>query len=95
MQFHSWFRLHEILYQLQNTSGGATHNVSTVCGHIYKAFKEFFTSNEIYISLLTMETQCLPTPPAHVSKTARYKLNMSYDLFDFVFYNDYFANKKP
>ena len=42
-----------------------------------------------------METQCLPTPPAHVSKTTRYKLNTTYDLFDFVFYNDYFVNKKP
>jgi len=51
--------------------------------------------NKVFISLLTMETQGLPTPPAHVSKTTRYKLNISYDLFDFVFYNDYFANKKP
>ena len=25
MQFHNWFRLHLILYQLQNISGGATH----------------------------------------------------------------------
>ena len=42
-----------------------------------------------------MGTQGLPTPPAHAFETTRYKLNMSYDLFDFVFHNDYFVNKKP
>ena len=26
VQFYNWFRLHLILYQLQNISGGATHN---------------------------------------------------------------------
>ena len=27
VQFHNWFRLHYILYQLQNILGGATHHV--------------------------------------------------------------------
>ena len=27
VQFHNWFRLHQILYQLQNILGGATHHV--------------------------------------------------------------------
>ena len=29
--------------------------------------------NKVFISLLTMGTQGLPTPPTHVSKTTRYK----------------------
>ena len=29
--------------------------------------------NKVFISLLAMVTQCLPTPPAHVSKITRYK----------------------
>ena len=36
MQFHNWFRLHYILYQLlQNISGGATHNVSQLGLHFH------------------------------------------------------------
>ena len=30
VQFYNWFRLHWILYLLQNILGGATHNVRTV-----------------------------------------------------------------
>ena len=29
VQFHNWFRLHEILFQLQNILGGAIQNVSS------------------------------------------------------------------
>ena len=36
VQFHNWFQLHEILYQLQNILGGATHHVNTVTDNTYK-----------------------------------------------------------
>ena len=49
-----------------------------------------------------MGIQGLPTRPANVSKITRYKnrwqnfyLNMSYDLFDFVFHNNNIVNKNP
>ena len=35
-QFHNWFWLHWILYQLQNILKGATHHVSTVADNTYK-----------------------------------------------------------
>jgi hypothetical protein len=66
----------------------------------YCTFVRVIQVNKVFISLLAMGTRGLPTPPAHVFKITMYinrwqnfYLNMSYDLFDFVFHNNNIVNK--
>ena len=38
-QFHNWFRLYKILYQLQSILRGATHNVSTITDNRWQGMR--------------------------------------------------------